>query len=69
MADKAKQRIIREIKRLYVKRVPLNIATVERRHPELIEAVCAIDSGEVFVSLPKKDFTLIPNCKDVRIVN
>lgn len=42
MADQAKQRIIRQIKRLYVKREPLNVSAVRRRHPKLIEVVYAI---------------------------
>lgn len=42
MADQAKQRLIRQIQRLHVKREPLNVSPVKRNHPELIKAVYAM---------------------------
>jgi hypothetical protein len=42
MAHQAKHKIIRELTCLFVKRVPLSVSAVKRRHPELIEAVYAI---------------------------
>lgn len=42
MADQAKQRIIRQITRLHVKREPLNASSAKRNHPELVKAVYAI---------------------------
>lgn len=40
--DQAKQKIIRKIRSLYVKREPLNASAAKRNHPELLKAVYGI---------------------------
>jgi hypothetical protein len=42
MADLVKQRTIGKIRRLFLKREPLNLSAVKRRHPELLAGVYAV---------------------------